>query len=266
MGNDFTYEDIFDMIFNSGNGWMGKLWLRSAYEDISPSAVYLDGRTGKIAGVPLVVDDFEADLRPAFVIDLGAEGVEYSHVPTQNESTKFAINAYANDDDMGSVTGGGLYDVNAQVTLKATPNDGYRFVRWFVNGEPGNSNPELHIIVTEDASFTAVFEEDVPNKGNIITIDDKDYLVLKTNGFNALLYGQYYAKDEIESYVLSSDVNHKTSFGEKEGVQYEDSSIDTFLSGEFYNSLSSNLKSAIVPTTITQNIYYTVYESLNNIE
>jgi len=58
----------------------------------------------------------------------------------------FAINTYmisatANDDDFGSVTGGGEYDHFATATLTASPNTGYHFVNWTTAKHP----PELPI-------------------------------------------------------------------------------------------------------------------------
>ena len=49
---------------------------------------------------------------------------------------KVTITATANDDDYGSVTGGGVCIAGTDVTLTATPEAGYRFVRW-TEGEGG---------------------------------------------------------------------------------------------------------------------------------
>ena len=54
----------------------------------------------------------------------------------------------------GTVTGGGTYDYGTQVTLTATPNAGYQFVRW----SDGNTNPARTFTVTSDITLTAVFE------------------------------------------------------------------------------------------------------------
>lgn len=53
----------------------------------------------------------------------------------------------------GTVTGGGTYNSGATVTITATPNSGYRFVKW----SDGNTNATRTITVTADATYTATF-------------------------------------------------------------------------------------------------------------
>lgn len=57
----------------------------------------------------------------------------------------------------GTVTGGGTYESGKTVTLTATPNTGYRFVKW----SDGNTNATRTVTVTADATYTATFERDV---------------------------------------------------------------------------------------------------------
>ena len=56
----------------------------------------------------------------------------------------------------GTVSGGGTYNYNASVTLKATANSGYHFVKW----SDGNTSATRTVIVTKDATYTAIFEQD----------------------------------------------------------------------------------------------------------
>ena len=67
------------------------------------------------------------------------------------------------DAAQGQVTGAGTYLVGDTVTLTATPNDGYRFVRWSNEVE---DNPYTFVIsdnVTLSAEFEAVIHSDVEN-------------------------------------------------------------------------------------------------------
>lgn len=57
----------------------------------------------------------------------------------------------------GTVSGGGTYNYNASVTLKATANSGYHFVKW----SDGNTNASRTVIVTGNATYTATFEQDL---------------------------------------------------------------------------------------------------------
>lgn len=56
----------------------------------------------------------------------------------------------------GTVSGGGTYNYGATATLKATPSDGYHFVKW----SDGNTNASRTVTVTGNATYTATFEQD----------------------------------------------------------------------------------------------------------
>ena len=54
----------------------------------------------------------------------------------------------------GSVTGADTYDYGTEVTITATPAEGYHFVKW----SDGNTNATRTIVVTGDSLLNAVFE------------------------------------------------------------------------------------------------------------
>ena len=54
----------------------------------------------------------------------------------------------------GVTTGDGVYEYGTEVTLTATPNDKYEFVRW----SNGSTSAEINITVTEDVEFIAYFQ------------------------------------------------------------------------------------------------------------
>ena len=56
----------------------------------------------------------------------------------------------------GTVTGGGTFEQGKTVTIKATPDIGYRFVKW---AEDGNTNASRTVTVSGNATYTAVFEK-----------------------------------------------------------------------------------------------------------
>lgn len=88
----------------------------------------------------------------------------------------FAINTYtvsvsANNAEWGTVSGDSTYNHGATATLTATPNDGYKFVKW----NDGNTNNPRTITVTSNATYTATFEklEDVEfSNPSILTIGE----------------------------------------------------------------------------------------------
>ncbi len=57
----------------------------------------------------------------------------------------------------GTVSGGGDYELNEQVTITATPNEGYRFVNWTKGNEVFATDSMYTFTVTEDLELTANF-------------------------------------------------------------------------------------------------------------
>ena len=82
----------------------------------------------------------------------------------------------------------------------------------------------------------------MPVKGDIITLDSKQYRVLKTEGTVAEVLAMYDANSSIKFDSASSDYNNT----------YAGINIDTYCNNTFYNGLSSAMKSAIVDKTFTQ--------------
>ena len=72
--------------------------------------------------------------------------------------------------DGGTVTGGGQYDYLGTAWLKASPNEGYRFVGWMENGSILSNSTEFGIVVRTNRILTAVFEKDTPTT-YIITVN-----------------------------------------------------------------------------------------------
>ncbi len=81
---------------------------------------------------------------------------EWSAFPNIQEQSgcSLTVTVTANDATKGNVTGGGTYSNGETATLTATPNSGYRFLRWNDNI---TDNPR-QVVVTQDTSFTAIFD------------------------------------------------------------------------------------------------------------
>ncbi len=82
-----------------------------------------------------------------------------------------------------------------------------------------------------------------PNKGDLITLDGKEYRVLKTIGTVAEVLAMY---DATNSQRFSNTSASNT---------YENSALDTYCTSTFYNSLSTNIKNAIVEKTFQQDLW-----------
>lgn len=60
----------------------------------------------------------------------------------------------------GTVTGQGAYEENTEATVTATPNSGYRFVKWTgADGAEVSTDASYTFTVTADTALTAVFEK-----------------------------------------------------------------------------------------------------------
>jgi len=86
------------------------------------------------------------------------------------EADRFTITVTANDPAMGSVTGGGEYGYGTEVTIAAQPFANYGFRGW----SDGDTNRVRTIVVTEDASYQAVFYDMV----GISDVAAPDYAVV----------------------------------------------------------------------------------------
>lgn len=132
----------------------------------------------------------------------------------QNEQYTITVNA--NDATMGTVTGGGKYNLNAEATLTATANDGYEFVQW----NDGNKENPRTITVTGDATYTATFQRTVQAgvtisfNGNTWTaaqVDAYDYsadgyltfVLFKTAGSQNDIYMQGWLESTVGSYTYN---------------------------------------------------------------
>ena len=73
------------------------------------------------------------------------------------EICNVTITVTSANENMGTVSGGGEYEVGTEITITATPNEGYHFVTW----NDGNTDNPRTITVTEDATYIAIFEESV---------------------------------------------------------------------------------------------------------
>ena len=94
---------------------------------------------------------------------------------------------------------------------------------------------------------------EMPNKGDIITLDGdstKRYRVLKVDGTTVEVLGL----DNTPTGIYSSGSTATFSDGST-SVKYADSTVDTYMNSTFYNSLSTNIKNAIVQKNVIQSKY-----------
>lgn len=78
-------------------------------------------------------------------------------------TTNYTVTSTAYPTNGGTVTGGGTYTQGSTCTLHATPNNGYSFVKWEVNGTVASYNPIYSFTVWNNTVCVAFFEPTVNN-------------------------------------------------------------------------------------------------------
>ena len=102
---------------------------------------------------------------------------------------KYTLTVQPNNTSYGSVTGGGSYENGSSATLTATPNTGYKFVKW----NDGNTSATRTVTVSSDATYTATFEPITyyiafDSNGGSSIYDDR---VIELQYNNSLILGSY---------------------------------------------------------------------------
>ena len=90
------------------------------------------------------IGDISIDMKADHKLVANFEPIEYTITVSTPDATK------------GSVSGGGKFDFHKTVTLVATPNDHYHFVKW----SDGVTNASREFLVQEDVTLTAEFAID----------------------------------------------------------------------------------------------------------
>ncbi len=93
----------------------------------------------------------------------------------------YTISVMANNDKWGTVAGGGRFKEGESTTISAKANDGYRFVKW----DDGYRDNPRTIIVTSNATYTAIFEEPVIKPSAKVTFKGSEWEA-------AAIEGDYY--------------------------------------------------------------------------
>lgn len=92
----------------------------------------------------------------------------------------FTVNVFSNNDEMGTVSGGGSYEYGSSATVTATPSEGCRFVRWNNGVE---TNPYTFSVYS-DVNLIANFER-TTSIGDVFA---DDYTVVSQN-LDLFIYG-----------------------------------------------------------------------------
>ena len=118
----------------------------------------------------------------------------------------FQILAIPSDLALGTVAGSGVFKAGEQITLKATANEGYKFIQW----SDGNTDNPRVVTVTSDVTYTAEF---APIPTQHVLVDGiyynfdiaKKEATVTYNGSEDPWYSQSYSGDV----VIPATVNYE---------------------------------------------------------
>lgn len=96
--------------------------------------------------------------------------VELTAIFVEETEEFFSVIVESADSTMGSVSGGGQAVNGGSVTIRAIPNEGYRFLNW----QDGNTENPRVVTVTSDITYTAYFESTTQG---IFSVDDNKITV-----------------------------------------------------------------------------------------
>ena len=125
---------------------------------------------------------------------------------------QYTITVLSNDEEYGTVTGGGTYDEGTTVTITAIPNIGYCFLTW----SDGNMDNPREITVTGDRTYTAYFTASThvaidTTVTKYLTIGDRTFYVAgqysftipSNEGCDTIVDLNLHILDEPEAYDIS---------------------------------------------------------------
>ena len=144
--------------------------------------------------------------------------------------------------------------ISSEIPIKT----GYVFTGWRFNEvvmQPGDKIPNNW----GNFTLTAQWEKKAYSVGTVLNIEGTEYIVLEERENNQALV---MTADSIGDRAFQSELDWGSglrSDGQNAGT-YEDSEIDNYLENNWYNSLSSTMKSAIQATNIKQASYYNAAE------
>lgn len=153
--------------------------------------------------------------------------------------TSFTVSVSTEDTSKGSVSGGGTYNDGSSVTVVATPNRGYTFVRWTIGGETASNSSSYTFTVNKSISLYAEFtaREDYV----IITAshNGNGSVAISVNGYSGQVADNKYYPEETINLVASPDTSYEFSAWTLNGTEISnirsiELNVDEVASGSEY--------------------------------
>ncbi len=136
------------------------------------------------------------------------------------ENPKYTITLHAENGTISGAESGKQYYEGTALTLTATPNQGYTFAQW----SDGVTTAERTITVTQDSTFTAVFEAFTPEYVDLGLTSGTLWATCNVGATAPEQYGDYFAWGETEpkeNYDWTNEGDYKWGVAKWNGETYE---------------------------------------------
>lgn len=96
-------------------------------------------------------------MSPGGVNETGHSGNGYARITPLPPSVMYTITILVGDN--GVASGGGVYESDTQITVTATPDEGYKLTGWYEDGAQVSTSNSYSFTVNGNRTLTAVFAE-----------------------------------------------------------------------------------------------------------
>lgn len=153
-------------ISNTGNSWLSyasqnRSWLIEVTLE-SPSITYKVTRNGSVVANNLTKTEYRDEHLVSGSLAYQVQAVSSGGTSNPSESYSISladINVSVDNSAGGTASGGGLYKVGDNVTLRATAHAGYQFKGWKENGSTVSTNTVYTFKANENRTLKASFQK-----------------------------------------------------------------------------------------------------------
>ena len=170
----------------------------------------------------------------------------------------FTITAVSSNENRGTVSEGGYYDLNEMVTLTATPTYGYQFDTWTCNGTVVSSEQTYTFPATGAATYTANF---VPRTFTVTLSFENNNNWGTMYGSGEYLYGETVTISAVanENYVFECWISNHKEVSEDATYSFVITQDTTFYAGFIGAALSYTIIAGNGGTVYNEGTHRAVY-------
>ncbi len=77
----------------------------------------------------------------------------------KNDLNEYQVEIQADPEEAGEIIGEGTYEEGEEITVEATPKEGYEFIAWEKEGDQLSTDKQHKLEMTEDKNLMAIFEK-----------------------------------------------------------------------------------------------------------